>query len=323
MNPIISILLRRIALGLATMLFVSVIVFSSTQYLPGDFATQVLGQSATPEAVQALRLELGLNDSALVRYWAWMGGVLHGDFGASFVGRSQGEPRQVIDLVLPRLGNSLFLAGFTALIAMPLALGLGIITALYRHTPLDRSANAVTLIAIALPEFFVAYGLVLLLSIIAGWFPSLANVGPGMSILERIYATTLPALTLTLVITAHTMRMTRASIINLLGNSYVEMARLKGLSRASTIVRHVLPNAWAPIANIIALNLAYLIVGVVVVEVVFVYPGLGQLMVDAVKTRDIPVIQACVILFSLIFVVLNLLADIISIYTNPRLLHPR
>ncbi|MQB12416.1 ABC transporter permease [Agrobacterium sp. ICMP 6402] len=323
MNHILLMVVKRVALGVVTLIAVSMIAFLSMQFLPGDFATQILGQSATPEAVAGLRDELGLNDGMLHRYAIWIGSVLQGDFGTSFVGRGQGTPREVVDLVLPRLQNSLFLASFAASIAIPLALVLGVLTALWRNTVFDRVVNATTLVSIALPEFFVAYSLILVLSIMTGWFPSLASVRPDMPLYEKVHTASLPALTLVLVILAHSMRMTRASIIGLLGNSYVEMARLKGLSRLRTILRHVLPNAWAPIANIIALNLAYLIVGVVVVEVVFVYPGLGQLMVDSVRTRDMPVIQACILLFSAIFVLLNLLADIVSIATNPRLLHPR
>jgi peptide/nickel transport system permease protein len=181
----------------------------------------------------------------------------------------------------------------------------------------------VTLASISTPEFFVAYILILFLAVKLGWFPSLSNVNPGDGLGQRIYAVLLPALTLTLVVIAHMMRMTRASIINLLASPYIEMANLKGLSRSHIIVHHALPNAWAPIINVIVLNLAYLIVGVVIVEVVFVYPGLGRLIVDAVRTRDIPVVQACSLIFAATYILLNLTADILSIVTNPRLLHPR
>ena len=169
----------------------------------------------------------------------------------------------------------------------------------------------------------MAYILILLLSSLWPVFPSLANIDASTALGERLYRITLPALTLTLVIVAHMMRMTRAAIINLLASPYIEMARLKGASRSEIILKHALPNAWAPIATVIAFNLAFLVVGVVVVEVVFVYPGIGQLMVDAVTTRDIPVVQACALIFAATYIILNLIADIIGIVSNPRLLHPR
>jgi len=206
---------------------------------------------------------------------------------------------------------------------VPLALFLGVTAALYRNSVYDRVVNAVTLTTIATPEFFVAYILMLFLSSLYNIFPSLSGITPDMSLWDKIYVAALPALTLTLVIVAHMMRMTRAAIINLLASPYIEMARLKGISASRVIVSHALPNAWAPIATVIAFNLAYLVVGVVVVEVVFTYPGIGQTMVDAVRTRDIPVVQACTVIFAGTYILLNLIADIIGIVTNPRLLHPR
>lgn len=323
MHPIVRTVLQRLGLGLLTLFVVSIIIFSSLQFLPGDFATSVLGQAATPETVAAFRRELGLNDPAITRYIQWIGGVLQGDFGSSFSGRSQGREREVMELIGPRLWNTLFLASMTAIIAVPLALTLGITAALYRNSFYDRIVNATTLTTISFPEFFVAYILILVLATLWKVFPSLANVRDSTELLDRIYMTALPALTLTLVIVAHMMRMTRAAIINLLASPYIEMARLKGVSKSNVIIRHALPNAWAPIVNVIAFNLAYLVVGVVVVEVVFVYPGVGQLMVDAVTTRDIPVVQACALIFAATYILLNLFADIVSIVTNPRLLHPR
>ncbi|MGI9512709.1 MAG: ABC transporter permease [Anderseniella sp.] len=323
MHPIVRTVLQRLGLGLLTLFVVSVIIFSSLQFLPGDFATSVLGQAATPETVAAFRKELGLNEPAITRYFQWIGGVLQGDFGSSFSGRSQGREREVMELIGPRLWNTLFLAGMTAIIAVPLALTLGITAALYRNSFYDRAVNATTLTTISFPEFFVAYILILVLATLWKVFPSLANVRESTELADRIYMTALPALTLTLVIVAHMMRMTRAAIINLLASPYIEMARLKGVSKTNVITKHALPNAWAPIVNVIAFNLAYLVVGVVVVEVVFVYPGVGQLMVDAVTTRDIPVVQACALIFAATYILLNLFADIVSIVTNPRLLHPR
>jgi peptide/nickel transport system permease protein len=204
-----------------------------------------------------------------------------------------------------------------------LALFLGILAALYRNTLYDRAVNTFTLTSISFPEFFVAYILILFFAIKLSWFPGISNISTELSLGDKLYRSMLPAATLTLVVVAHMMRMTRAAIINLLASPYIEMVRLKGISPMKIILRHALPNALAPIVNVIALNLAYLVVGVVIVEVVFVYPGLGQLMVDSVSKRDIPVVQACSMIFASAYILLNLSADIISIVTNPRLLHPR
>ena len=294
--------------------------------LPGDFGQAILGQAALPETVAAFRQELGLDKPAYIRYFDWALGAIQGDLGTSFSGRNaSGADRsaEVVDKIAPRLWNTLFLASMAALIAVPLSLILGILTALYRNSFFDRSVNIATLTTISFPEFFVAYILILFFASLNQIFPSLANVDPDTNFGERIYRTALPAFTLTLVIVAHMMRMTRAAIINLLASPYIQMAKLSGASQTEIILKHALPNAWAPIATVIAFNLAYLVVGVVVVEVVFVYPGVGQLMVDAVRTRDIPVVQGCALIFAVTYILLNLIADIIGIVTNPRLLHPK
>ncbi len=326
MHPVLSTVLKRVGLGIVTLVIVSAIIFSSVSLLPGDFGESVLGQAATEDTVAAFRKELGLDEPAITRYFNWLGAAVKGDFGTSFSGRSASgvdRSRSVASLVGPRLYNTLFLAGVTAIVAVPLALILGLTAALYRNSFYDRSINAVTLTTIATPEFFVAYILILLLSSLWPVFPSLANISEATPLLERLNKIALPALTLTLVIVAHMMRMTRAAIINLLSSPYIEMAQLKGATRSEIILKHALPNAWAPIATVVAFNLAFLVVGVVVVEVVFVYPGIGQLMVDAVTTRDIPVVQACALIFAATYIVLNLIADVIGIVSNPRLLHPR
>lgn len=322
MHPLLRTVLQRLGLGLVTLFVVSLIIFSAIEFLPGDFARAILGQSATPETVEAFQREIGLDKPPVERYLSWIGGVLQGDFGSSFSSRV-GFRRTVMEIIAPRLLNTLFLAGITALVAVPLALGLGLLAALYRNSFFDRAVNAVTLTTISFPEFFVAYILMLFLAVKFPIFHSLSNVSADMPFFERLQRSALPVLTLTLVIVAHMMRMTRAAIISLLASPYIEMARLKGVSPSQVILRHALPNAWAPIANVVAFNLAYLVVGAVIVEVVFVYPGIGQAMVDAVRSRDIPVVQACALIFAVTYILLNLLADIISIATNPRLLHPR
>ncbi|MFP4239391.1 MAG: ABC transporter permease [Rhodosalinus sp.] len=326
MHPVLRTVLQRLALGVLTLFIVSIIIFASVQMLPGDFAEAVLGQAATQETVAAFRRELGLDQPPIIRYLDWIGALAQGDLGTSFSGRAASgvdRSRPVADLVGPRLANTLFLAGMTAVIAVPLALFLGITAALKRNSFYDKAVSTSTLTTISFPEFFVAYILILLLGTLWPVFPSLADVSRDMAFWDRVHTTALPALTLTLVIVAHMMRMTRAAIINLLASPYIEMARLKGEPPRRVILRHALPNAWAPIAAVIAFNLAYLVVGVVVVEVVFVYPGIGQLMVDAVSSRDIPVVQICALIFAATYILLNLTADIIGIVTNPRLLNPK
>ena len=325
-HPVTKTILERLGLGLATLFVVSIIIFSAIEMLPGDFGQAILGQAATQETVAAFRRELGLDQPAYLRYLQWVGGALQGDLGTSFSGRNASgidRSRAVVDLIAPRLWNTLFLAGLTAVIAVPVALALGVSTALFRNSVYDRTVNTATLTTISFPEFFVAYILILLLASLYPVFPSLANVDDSTPLADRAFRTALPALTLTLVIVAHMMRMTRAAIINLLASPYIQMARLSGASQTEVIIKHALPNAWAPIATVIAFNLAYLVVGVVVVEVVFVYPGVGQLMVDAVTSRDIPVVQGCALIFAITYILLNLIADIIGIITNPRLLHPK
>ncbi|TIN20227.1 MAG: ABC transporter permease [Mesorhizobium sp.] len=348
MSPVAKTVLQRLGLGLITLFIVSIIIFSAIAMLPGDFAKATLGQSATPETVAALQHEIGLDRPPVERYFSWIGKMAKGDFGSSFASRT-GYRRTVAEIIAPRLYNTMFLAVMTALIAVPLALGLGIIAALYRNSWFDRVVNTVTLTTISFPEFFVAYMLAFLiisrdtfegsefaqslpvwLAISINWtlnvvpkFPTLANINDKTLFWDHVWRAALPSATLTLVIVAHMMRMTRAAILNMLSSPYIDMARLKGMSPMVVVLRHALPNAWAPIVTVVAFNLAYLIVGVVVVEVVFVYPGVGQLMVDAVRSRDVPVVQACALVFAATYILLNLIADIISIASNPRLLHPR
>jgi len=308
----------RAGLGIITLLAVSVLIFICTQILPGDVASAVLGQQATPDALKAFRLELGLDKPAYMRYLLWLWGVFHGDLG-----RALTNQRDILSELAPRFGNTIFLASYAAIIAVPIAVGLGILSAIREGRLADRLANILTLVAISVPEFFVGYILIIIFAIKLGWFPSLATVFTGMSVAERLYVATLPALTLTMVVTAHMLRMTRNSVLSIMSTPYVEMAFLKGLSRTRVVSRHALPNAAGPIVSVVALNLAYLVVGVVVVENVFVYPGVGQYMVDAVAKRDVPVIQACGLVFAAVFVVLNTFADIVAILVNPRLRRKR
>ncbi|MGV8935647.1 MAG: ABC transporter permease [Allorhizobium sp.] len=317
-SPLSVLIFQRLALSVALLFAVSVLIFGGVEALPGDFPTTYLGQSATPQAVENIRKELGLDKPLTERYVSWLGGAVRGDFGTSWASRNS-----VSEQIGKRLGNSLFLAFFAAIISVPLAIALGMLSVQYRNRMPDRIINVVSLAAISLPEFFVGYLLILFFSVKFGvaTFPS--TVYDGMSFADRLAAIALPVSTLVLVVLAHMMRMTRAAILSVMSSAYVETAELKGLSSLRIIARHAAPNAVAPVITVIALNLAYLVVGVVVVEVVFVYPGMGQYMVDAVTVRDMPVVQACGLIFAAFYILLNMAADILAILANPRLRHPR
>ncbi len=308
----------RLVFGLVTMWAASVLIFGGTELLPGDLATAILQNSATPENLAELRAHLGLDRPPLVRYGEWLTRAAHGDLGTSL-----SNDRDVVEEIAPRLRNTVFLAGFAALIAVPLAIGLGLLAAIWQASVFDRVINFVTLLTISVPEYLVGYLLVKYFAVRWDLFPALANVSPETDLGGRIYLTALPVVTLVLVVVAHMMRMTRASVLSIMASPYIEMAFLKGLSKPRVVVRHAFPNALAPIISVVALNLAYLVVGVVVVEQVFVYPGLGQLMVDAVSKHDLPVVQACGLIFAGAFIMLNMIADIMAILSNPRLRRPR
>ncbi|MEZ5784409.1 MAG: ABC transporter permease [Rhizobiaceae bacterium] len=316
-NVLLRLIAQRLALGLLSMLIVSLIIFVAVNSLPGTFASAVLGRSATPEAIAVFNRQLGLDQPLVWRYFSWLGAILTGDFGTSFT------TRPVTAVIAPRLLNTVKLAAAAACVAIPLAICMGIVCVRYLNRIPDRALSAVTLSTISLPEFFIAYLLILLFAAKLQLLPSLSTIRPGMGLTDQLTRMVLPVMTLVFVTLAHMMRATRAALINVMSQPYVEMARLKGEPETSVIVRHALPNAIGAIASVIALNLAYLIAGVVVVEVVFVYPGIGQTMVNAVSNRDIPIVQACALIFSATYILLNLTADIIAIASDPRLMHAR
>lgn len=308
----------RLISGVVTLFIVSVLVFAGTEILPGDVAQAVLGQQATPEAVQAIRDQLGLDRPAALRYLDWLRDFAQGDLGRSLL-----SGREVSELIGRQLGNSLFLATVAAVIAIPLSVGLGLLAALYEDRLADKGITASTLVFVSMPDFLLGYLLLLFFAVNLGWFPALSRISSSMSLLEQLRAVALPCLTLALVVSAHTMRLTRAAVLSVMNQAYVEMAELKGASRARIVLRHALPNALSPILNIVMLTLAYLIVGVVVVEAVFNYSGLGRTMIDAVSKRDMPLVQACGLIFASVYVLLNLTADILSILINPRRRRPK
>ncbi len=318
MRSILTLITQRLALGILLLLAASVLIFVGTSILPGDVAQAILGQSATPEALDNLRRELGLEEPAISRYFSWLGGMLQGDLGTALT-----NGRDIAESLGGRLKNTMFLAFWAAVISVPLAIFLGLLAVRYKDRWPDKLISAVTLTTISIPEFMIGYVLIYWISIQWGMFPSVAIINDGMSLGEKLNAIAIPVMVLTLVVLAHMMRMTRAAILNVMQSAYIETAELKGMGMLKIIRKHALPNAIAPIINVVMLNLAYLVVGVVVVEVVFAYPGMGQYLVDHVSKRDVPVVQACGLIFAAVYIGLNLVADIVSILANPRLRHPK
>ena len=309
---------RRLLIGVFILLVVSVLVFAGTEILPGDVATAILGQSATPELVALIRERLGLDDPVYLRYLHWLGGLVTGNLGTSLVNGADlsGE-------VGVRLFNTFFLAILTASVAVPLSIVLGLLSALKPNGALDRTISTVTLALISLPDFLTAIILVTLFAVTWKFFPAIVNIRSDDGITDIMHALVLPVATLVFAVLAHMVRMTRTVVLNVLTSPPIEMALLKGVPRWRILIVHALPNALAPIVNVIALNLAYLIAGIVVIETLFNVLGLGRFTVESVQNRDIPAVQVCAMIFCAVYVLLNLLADVISIIANPRLRHPK
>lgn len=317
-SPMTTMIAQRVLLGIVLLLANSILVFIGTQILPGDVAQAILGQSATPAALANLRDSMGLNEPAYLRYLHWLGGVLTGDLGKSL---SSGQ--DIASSIAGRLENTMFLAACAAAVAVPLAILLGLLAVRFRNGLVDRIISGLSLISASLPEFFIAYVLIFLFAVKLRWFPSISPINDGMPILQRLNLIVLPASVLVLVILPPIMRMTRAAILNVMQSPYIETAELKGLSQFDIIRKHAFPNAIGPVVNVVMLNLAYLIVGVVVIEVIFVYPGIGQYLVDHVTKRDVPVVQAVGLIFAAVYLSLNVIADVVSIIANPRIRHAR
>ena len=309
---------RRLLIGVFILLVVSVLVFAGTEILPGDVATAILGQSATPELVALIRERLGLDDPVYLRYLHWLGGLVTGNLGTSLVNGADlgGE-------VGVRLFNTFFLALLTASVAVPLSIVLGLLSALKPNGALDRTISTVTLALISLPDFLTAIILVTLFAVTWKFFPAIVNIRSDDGITDIMHALVLPVATLVFAVLAHMVRMTRTVVLNVLTSPPIEMALLKGIPRWRILIVHALPNALAPIVNVIALNLAYLIAGIVVIETLFNVLGLGRFTVESVQNRDIPAVQVCAMIFCAVYVLLNLLADVISIIANPRLRPPK
>ncbi|MFO1105971.1 MAG: ABC transporter permease [Amaricoccus sp.] len=311
---VLPLILGRLGQALVTILIVSFAVFAATMMLPGDVATILLGQAATPEAVAGLRTAMHLNDPAILRFLRWLLGLLHGDLGTSYA-----NDMPVATLIGGRLVSTLKLGAITTAVAVPLALFFGITTAMARGSLYDRIVNVLVIGVISVPEFLIATLAVLVFAVWLHWLPALSFASDVTSLADMLRAFAMPVITLTFVISAQMIRMTRAAVIETLDQPYVEMALLKGASRPRIVLRHALPNAVGPIVNAVALSLSYLVGGVIIVETIFNYPGIAKLMVDAVATRDLPLIQSCAMIFCIGYLALITLADIVAILSNPRL----
>jgi peptide/nickel transport system permease protein len=307
---------RRLAVAIVILAVISVAVFTATEFLPGDVAQVVLGQSATPEAVAGLRAAMHLDQPAYLRYFIWLHGLLSGNPGRSLV-----NDVPVATLISDRISNSLLLAAVTSAFCVPVALTLGITSAMWRNGVYDRLVSLLTLSAVAVPEFFVATLAVVVFAVHLHWLPALST-SPSIDSVGRFFRVfTLPVLSLSCVVIAQMVRMTRSAVIDALRQPYVEMAVLKGAGPARVVLLHALPNAVGPIANSMALSLSYLLGGVIVVEKIFGYPGLAQLLVDAVSTRDMPLVQAVAMMFCAGYLILVTIADVAGIVSNPKLRH--
>jgi peptide/nickel transport system permease protein len=316
-RPLTRFLVRRVLVGLITLIMVSVLVFAATQALPSDPARAVLGRSATPEGLAALRREFHLDEPVIKQYFDWASGIAHGDLGRS-VGEAARRP--VTEIIGTRIVNSAVLMLIAALVSIPLAIFLGAVSGLRRDRRFDHATSLVSLVLAAAPEFVVGVALILLFGTgLLHILPPVSLIDPNVPLLDQGDKLVLPALTLILAVTPYVTRMVRASVIEVLESDYIEMARLKGLTPARVLVRHALPNAIVPTIAVTALQFAYLAGGVVVVEYVFGYPGIGSSLVEAVANRDLPTIQAVTLLIGAFYVVVNLIADVATILVSPRL----
>jgi peptide/nickel transport system permease protein len=312
--PILRLVAGRILLSLLTLLIVSLIIFAVLEILPGDVATRILGRDATPEALELLRAKLGLNDPAPLRYFHWLSGLLSGDLGQSLA-----SSRPVTEILSPRIYNTVLLSIYAFLLYLPLTVVPALIQAIRRDKPVDHGLSIITLVLLSMPDFLLATILLFTFVVLVPILPAISLVDHSSTALDYLRAMTLPALTLAIVMAVYAVRMLRDNLIEVLDSDYVRMAELKGLSAKRVLLRHALPNALVPTLNVTALNLAYLVGGVVVVEKVFSYPGFGSLLVDSLQLRDLPVIETTVMIAALVYVAANLIADIAAILLNPRL----
>lgn len=317
MPPLLKLILIRLGLGLLTLFLVTVVVFIATQALPGDAARSILGKDSTDVArYEALRKELGLDRPVVEQYTSWLGSVVRGDFGNSLVGGGA----KVTELLRSRVINSATLVFLAAIISIPISIVIGSLSAIWRDSKFDNIVNIGNLSLAALPEFVIGIVLVLVFATaVFNWLPSVSSVDSMSPLSGQMTLFVLPVVTLVLAVIPYVSRMLRASTVEVLESEYVMMARMKGLSESRVLWRHALPNAIVPTIQVIAINIAWLAGGIVTVEYLFGFPGIGSALVDSVANRDMPVVQALCVLIAAVYVVLNLLADILTILISPRL----
>jgi peptide/nickel transport system permease protein len=313
-HPLLWFLVKRLLAMVALLAVVSILVFLALQVLPGDAASAILGRGARPETLEALRRQLGLEEPLYERYWDWISAFVQGDFGSAYTSRTE-----VADLVGDRLANTLTLALVATLVMVPLSILLGVLAAIRPGRLLDEVISAVTLAFIAVPDFIVGTLLALVFAVSLGLLPAVSLVPPGTNPLQDPSLLVLPVVTLTVVGAAYMVRMVRAGVIEVMSSDYVQMARLNGTRERRVIAKHAVRNALAPTVNVVALTLQWLVGGVAITEVVFSYPGIGQLLVQAVQTRDLPLVQALAMLIAVMYIAINIVADLLVVFLIPKL----
>ena len=310
----LPLILKRIFSALITLLIVSALIYGFLEMLPGDVATRMLGRTATPETLANLREQLGLNEPALKRYFLWLYNIFQGDFGTALTSK-----RPISEILAPKIFNTLILSGCAFILYLPLSFITALLQAYYKNKNIDISLSIITLIILSLPDFVIGTIMIIVFVVVFPIFPAISLVGEYSDLSEWFMALVMPSITLALVMSVYAVRMLRDNLIEVLDSEYIFMAKLKGLSKSTVLIKHALPNAIIPTLNVTALNLGFLIGGVVIVEKIFTFPGFGNLLIDSIKFRDLPLVEATILIAAAFYIFANLLTDILSIIFNPRL----
>ena len=310
----LPLILQRIFSALITLLIVSALIYGFLEILPGDVATRMLGRTATPETLANLREQLGLNEPALKRYFLWLYNIFQGDFGTALTSK-----RPITEILAPKIFNTLILSGCAFILYLPLSFITALLQAYYKNKNIDISLSIITLIILSLPDFVIGTIMIIVFVVVFPIFPAISLVGEYSDLSEWFMALVMPSITLALVMSVYAVRMLRDNLIEVLDSEYIFMAKLKGLSKSTVLIKHALPNAIIPTLNVTALNLGFLIGGVVIVEKIFTFPGFGNLLIDSIKFRDLPLVEATILIAAAFYIFANLLTDILSIIFNPRL----
>ena len=310
----LPLILKRIFSALITLLIVSALIYGFLEMLPGDVATRMLGRTATPETLANLREQLGLNEPALKRYFLWLYNIFQGDFGTALTSK-----RPITEILAPKIFNTLILSGCAFILYLPLSFITALLQAYYKNKNIDISLSIITLIILSLPDFIIGTIMIIVFVVVFPIFPAISLVGEYSDLSEWFMALVMPSITLALVMSVYAVRMLRDNLIEVLDSEYIFMAKLKGLSKSAVLIKHALPNAIIPTLNVTALNLGFLIGGVVIVEKIFTFPGFGNLLIDSIKFRDLPLVEATILIAAAFYIFANLLTDILSIIFNPKL----